>query len=220
MTRIAADGRVSFALSVTDALPEDMLRERLLSIAGRSSLGHMDLVCVRNDTRDPGRLSAAASMASTLGLGIVVCSADPEGVRQAVGTVPGISMIVPADPDRLTEFWNLSSETGIPVAIPGRDVQELMDNAESALSRGAGVVLDPHVPSMKSCLETVTDLTRLRREHGILRDVPVMVRAWSGEYALALSSVAAMRGADILVLDDLDPEACEVLDTLLSDISR
>ena len=43
-----------------------------------------------------------------------------------------------------------------------------------------------------------------------------MVRAWSGEYAMSVASVAVLRGAKIAVLDDLDPDGCRVLDALMN----
>jgi len=127
------------ALSVSDILPFDILAERISYMSGiRSECPSFSRVCVRNDSFDPEMFRAAAEAVSDAGFGLVLESA---------------------------EAVCISYENGNPVAVPGDDVQSLVDNA--ALAEGAGarsVVLSPAMRNMKSALETCTDIGRLGRE--------------------------------------------------------
>lgn len=206
------------ALSVSDILPYDILAERISFMKGiRSECPSFSRVCVRNDSFDPEMFRAAAEAVSDAGFGLVLESADAVCLRAASEGRPD-AIVCPADASVLEEAAIISCENGNPVAVPGDDVQSLVDNA--ALAEGAGarsVVLSPAMRNMKSALETCTDIGRLGSEHGIsLACRPVMVRAWSGEYAMSVASVAVLRGAKIAVLDDLDPDGCRVLDALMN----
>lgn len=208
------------ALCISDIAAADGM-ERLMSKA--SGLSHLGFVCVRNDSRDPGLFAMAASLACDSGMGIILESADPVCLREAMMSMPGrVPLLRITDPARLGEAALLSNITGAPLAVPGDSVQDLLDNAEMAEGLGAsGIVLDPSIRNMKSCLETYTDVGRLGSEHGIrLASCPMAVRTWSGEYALSVASVALMRGVRLIIADDLDLEACRVIDTLMGCIHQ
>lgn len=210
-----------FALSVTDVLPEGALEDRVSRIVSlASSHGRLGLVCVRNDSRDPETFGAACALASKTGLGLILESRDPACIEVALASLPGKHPLIHVtDPAGASESYRLSAATGCPVAVSGGSVEDLMMNSHTAGSAGASVILCPDMPNMKGCLEVCTDLWRLGCERGFGPAMhPVMVRTWSGEYALSLATVAVMRGASLVVLDDMDPEGCDVLDALLSDI--
>ena len=222
-TMLRSDGP-SIALSVSDVLGPDGALERLTAIVGRTSAAdRLRFVCVRNDSMDPGLFSATAALASSAGLGVILESPDPVCLAAAVEALPGRRpLMCLTDPGRLVEAAVLSGAAGAPLAVPGDDVQSLMDNAETAWEYGAaGIVLNPSMRNMKACLETCTDIRRLGSEHGIgLAAGPLMTRTWSGEYALSVASVSVMRGGDLIVADDLDSEACRVLDALMGCIRQ
>ncbi len=203
------------ALSVSDILPSGILADRISFLKGiRSECPSFSRVCVRNDSFDPGMFLAAAEAVSATGLGLVLESADPMCLAAASG-IDRDAILCPTDASSLSGASQISRCSGNPLAVPGEDVRSLMANAESAEGVGS-IILNPSVRNMKSALETCTCIGRLHSEHGIeLAGNPVMVRAWSGEYALSVASVAVLRGAEMAVLDDLDADGCRVLDALM-----
>lgn len=207
-----------FALTMTDVLPDDMAFDRLASIADLASeCGHLSRICVRNDSRNPDRFSEAAAIAADTEFDIILESSDPVCLRDAAAASGGCTLMV-TDGSAVPEASMLSAVLGCPIIIPGSDVQELMDNAETAETYGASeILLNPAVRNMKSCLEINTDVHRLHAEHGVdLAGRPIVTRVWSGEYALSVASVSVMRYGTGVILDDLDPEGCRVLDALMS----
>ena len=206
-----------FALTITDVLPDDMILDRLESIsAAASECGRLSRICIRNDSHDATRYARVAATASGAGFDVILESSDPLCLREAAMSSDD-SMLMITDQSALSEASILSAVLGCPIIVPGSDVQELMDNAETAESYGASeILLNPTVRNMKSCLEINTDLHRLYSEHGIeLAGGPIVTRVWSGEYALSVASVSVMRYGTGIILDDLDLEGCRVLDALM-----
>ena len=219
---VRGDG-ASFALSMSD-LPFIPMEERIALLSRLAeSCWHLRFVCVRNDSSDPVVFTEAVTVAAASGLGLILESRDPACLAAALSAVPDRRpLLLITDPYRTTETSVLSGISGCPVAVTGGDVQSLMDNVEMAEGHGASsVVLAPDTPNMKSCLETNTDIHRLADEHAVRQaSYPLMTRTWSGEYALAVASVSVMRYGDIVVLDDLDPEGCLVLDALMDSVQQ
>ena len=209
----------AFALSISDILYGDMLTDRLSRIMELAE-GHERLrfVCVRNDSMDPSLFSAATTAASCTGLGLILESADPVNLREALASVPGRTpLLCITDSDRVGETAVLSAVTSCPMSVPGMDTESLMDNVEAAEGCGASeLVLCPGYANMKGCLEINTDLIRLETEHSLPQaSHPVMTRTWSGEYALSIASVSVMRHGALIVLDDLDRDGCDLLEALM-----
>lgn len=209
----------AFALSISDILYGDMLTDRLSRIMELAE-GHERLrfVCVRNDSMDPSLFSAATTAASCTGLGLILESADPVNLREALASVPGHTpLLCITDGDRVGETAVLSAVTSCPMSVPGMDTESLMDNVETAEGCGASeLVLCPGYANMKGCLEINTDLIRLETEHSLPQaSHPVMTRTWSGEYALSIASVSVMRHGALIVLDDLDRDGCDLLEALM-----
>ena len=209
----------AFALSISDILYGDMLTDRLSRIMELAE-GHERLrfVCVRNDSMDPSLFSAATTAASCTGLGLILESADPVNLREALASVPGRTpLLCITDSDRVGETAVLSAVTSCPMSVPGMDTESLMDNVEAAEGCGASeLVLCPGYANMKGCLEINTDLMRLETEHSLPQaSHPVMTRTWSGEYALSIASVSVMRHGALIVLDDLDRDGCDLLEALM-----
>lgn len=209
----------AFALSVSDILYGDMLTDRISRIAALAAEHpRLRFVCVRNDSMDPALFSAATVAAAGTGLGLILESADPVCLREAASSVPGRKpLLCITDSDHLGETAVLSAVTSCPMSVPGMDTESLMDNVETSEGCGAaGIVLCPGCPNMKGCLENNTDLLRLETEHSFPQAChPVMTRTWSGEYALSVASVSVMRHGALVVLDDLDADGCDVLQSLM-----
>ena len=225
MAGIVIDGQYvspeerAFALSVSDIMYGDMLSDRLSRIVELAEdHGHLRFVCVRNDSIDPSLFSAATNAASCTGLGLILESADPVNLREALASVPGRKpLLCITDGDRVGETAVLSTVASCPMSVPGMDTESLMDNVEAAEGCGASeLVLCPGYANMKGCLEINTDLMRLETEHSLPQaSHPVMTRTWSGEYALSIASVSVMRHGALIVLDDLDGDGCDLLEALM-----
>ena len=225
MTWIDIDGHTvseterGFALTVSDSIPMEALSDRIAYIGNLSHrFSHLRFICVRNDSGDRELFAAAVASASGTGLGLVLESRDPLCLYDSVTSMPDRKpLLCVNDQGRLREVAMLSSLTGCPMTVPGDGTENLMENVETAEICGAtGLVLCPGYTSMKGCLETNTDLHRLSSEHSFPQAMhPVMTRTWSGEYALSVASVSVMSHGALIVLDDLDPDGCGILDSLL-----
>ena len=216
---VSEDDR-GFALSVSDVLPGDMLSDRLSRITELSDIcKHLRFVCVRNDSMSLDLFKDAASATAETGLGLILESGDPLALYGVVSSLPDRRpLLCITDVEKTQETAVLSSVTGCPMAVGGRGTEDLMENVEAAEGCGAaGIVLCPGYTSMKGCLDTNAGLHRLASEHSFPQSMhPVMSRTWSGEYALAVASVSVMTHGSLIVLDDLDPDGCEVLDSLMN----
>lgn len=200
--------RPVFALTVSDAVTDDMLEERIEVLAALAErFPSMGAVRVRDDAMDADMFREAAGRAFALGLEVVLESDLPEDL--AAAHVPGAMFSSPAmDQGGLIRT---ATACGAGAVITDRDPERLEGLASVAEALGCPkTVLDPDVRSMKECHESVV---RIGRMDGL--DLPIAVRAWSGEYALAVASVGVMDGASMILLDDLDVQACTVLDGLI-----
>lgn len=207
------------ALSASDMLDMPSLLERVIHIKGLGeSYPVLSAICIRNDSMSPEMLSSAAGAASMLWDGpMILRSESPGCLEAALSAMNGRRCIVgTADPSNIEAMSELAARMSLPLIVGSPDVSELMDLARTAESAGvADILLDPEAVNMKGCLERCTDIRRLMVEHDLPQaSHPVAVSAWSGEYAVAVSAVAMLRYASLLVLDDLDATSCSVLDAL------
>ncbi|MDO5853244.1 MAG: hypothetical protein Q4Q62_04165 [Thermoplasmata archaeon] len=203
----------TFALSVSNALPPELLASRIESVRSLSeSIPSLRSICVRDDAMEPMLLSLAAVLAEGTGLRVILESADPLRLAAGAGSLDSQALLLSPEGDQEV-LYEVASATGSAVAVSSARpqlFQELIGKAEDAGC--PDIVLHPIAPSMKGCLESTVHARRVS-------DLPVMSRAWSGEYALAVSSVSFMRGGSLAVLDDLDPQACAVLDSVARNLS-
>lgn len=207
--------RAMFALSVSDAMDGASVRESVGRISDLASkYRSLGAICVRDDAMDGGMLASAAKVAERSGLAVILESDVAENLEAAVWTLNARPLLVSPYGDQ-SRLARTAAELGCPVALSSTDLGDLMGLA--AVAEGAGcreIVLNPQVRSMKQCLETTVAALRMAARDPSA-DLPLMVRAWSGEYALAVASVFFLRGGRLAVLDDLDPQCCSVLDSLV-----
>lgn len=197
-----------FALTVSDAATDDMLEERIEIIEAASCrFSSMGAVRIRDDAMDAGMFKKAASMARALDLDIILESDVPGNLEAAFA----YGSILSSPLGDQEELVRTAAGLGAVAMISSPETDELERLAAVAAGLGCGIILDPDARSMKGCHESVVRIGRTSTFDGI----PVAIRAWSGEYALAVASVAIMDGASMVVLDDLDAQSCGVLDDLI-----
>lgn len=197
-------------LSVTDALGPEMAQIRIIEIMERTSgLDNFKVVCIRDDISDPeifGR--TVESVFNEWDGGMILESHNPASLLTASAMCEG-ALLSGCKPETIIE---MGAVTGFPVAIRCKDISELLDMVQRC---DTDCVLDPDAVNMKSCLELNTDLHRLSSRI-TEADHPIMTRAWSGEYAMAMASVSIMRYGALMIMDDMDRQGCMLLDSLSS----
>ena len=212
--------RASFALSVSDAMDEASVVGRIARIAAiASEAPSLGWICVRDDAMDVGMLTATAIAASATGLGIIIESDIAGNLEAAASAIPCSGPTLCSQNGNQEALVAIASTLGTPVILSCENLNSLMELSSAAETEGCrDVMLNPMARNMKQCLESTVAMRRLAACIPSA-DRPLVVRAWSGEYALAMASVSIMRGGRLAILDDLDPQGCEVLDSLIANFS-
>lgn len=207
-----------FALSVSDILPE-RVPERVTAIT-LLSYGCQNLcaVCIRHDSRSVENFVKAVTDTCSMWDGAIILeTSDPTALMSALATIPDRHPIVlGADADNMEMMSTAARMFSCPLVVSSDDIGALMDLVDMASDEGIEeVYLDPKVRNMKGCLESNTDIHRLA-ERLPQADHPLLTKAWSGEYALSIAAVSAMRYGSLMVLDDLDMQSCLILDDIMN----
>lgn len=212
-----SNGQTSYALSISDALDEDRIQERLEILSALSQImPHMESVCIRDDAMDPESLCETAMASSTLGLKVIVDSVVPAALIQAAACLDAPALMS-QDGDQ-EALVSISSMCGCPVIVSAPDAEMLCGLISMAEESGIeDIMACPVATSMKECLESTVRLKRLM-ESGDVPYAPIVSRSWSGEYALAISTISLSAGGRLAVLDDLDLEGCAVLEMLMNNL--
>ena len=207
-----------FALSVSDILLE-RVPERVTAIT-LLSYGCQNLcaVCIRHDSRSVENFVKAVTDTCSMWDGAIILeTSDPTALMSALATIPDRHPIVlGADADNMEMMSTAARMFSCPLVVSSDDIGALMDLVDMASDEGIEeVYLDPKVRNMKGCLESNTDIHRLA-ERLPQADHPILTKAWSGEYALSIAAVSAMRYGSLMVLDDLDMQSCLILDDIMN----
>ena len=207
-----------FALSVSDILPE-RVPERVTAIT-LLSYGCQNLcaVCIRHDSRSVENFVKAVTDTCSMWDGAIILeTSDPTALMSALATIPDRHPIVlGADADNMEMMSTAARMFSCPLVVSSDDIGALMDLVDMASDEGIEeVYLDPKVRNMKGCLESNTDIHRLA-ERLPQANHPILTKAWSGEYALSIAAVSAMRYGSLMVLDDLDMQSCLILDDIMN----
>ena len=207
-----------FALSVSDILPE-RVPERVTAIT-LLSYGCQNLcaVCIRHDSRSVENFVKAVTDTCSMWDGAIILeTSDPTALMSALATIPDRHPIVlGADAGNMEMMSTAARMFSCPLVVSSDDIGALMDLVDMASDEGIEeVYLDPKVRNMKGCLESNTDIHRLA-ERLPQADHPILTKAWSGEYALSIAAVSAMRYGSLMVLDDLDMQSCLILDDIMN----
>lgn len=209
----------AYALSVSDALDDDRLQERIEILSVLSQMmPHMGAVCVRDDAMDAEALCETARAASALGLRVIVDSILPPALIQAaVCLEDGSPTLMSSDGDQ-DALVGIASMFNCPVIFSSSDPETLERLIDSAKEGGIEeIMINPSSISMKGCLESTVRIRRMM-ESGDLPELPIVSRSWSGEYALAVSTVSLSAGGSLTILDDLDMEGCAVLEMIAGNL--
>lgn len=215
------DGRCAFALSVSDVLEPEVLCRRISHIVELSRrFGSLGAVCVRNDSRSTENFEEAVLLTSTLWPGDIVLQSDDMSTisKAMLHTMDRQPLILCTDGTSLSVADVAASAFGTSLAVECSDPDDVVD-IMSKISCEHPVLLLPSI-NMKGCLECTEHIRRLECVCPELAGIPTAIRCWSGEYSIAVATVAYMNGISLAIFDDLDEVGCEVMDLLVGSLHR
>ncbi len=208
-------------LTVSDAMDADSACLRVAElIKRRNEIGVPDAICIRNDSFSDETFSSMTELISRFWEGQIILESDvPANISKAlIHILDRKPLIVGANSDNLEEFSMAANLFDCPLCVSAERIEDLLDLVQKAESLGVKkVLMDPAMKNMKQCLEVCTDIKRLSET------VPesnhrVVVRTWSGEYAMTMATVSLLIDDQIVIVDDLDYYSCETLNALLSSL--
>lgn len=185
-----------------------------ISSVGRE-FPHLKGVFVRDDIRSAEKLGEIVGIVTESWDGIVIVESAVCDNLIHISDIaqPERTYLCTPDIDNQHELHDLWRNKGFGAIIRGSDVQSLMDSVESA--EGIDSLIMPECMSMKDALESFTDLKRLHKDHGIEEAGRVScIKVWSGEYAMAIATVAVSRGCSWMFFDNLERDGCAIVNTL------
>lgn len=209
------DGEYIFALTVSDALESEAICRRISSVVGLSrTYDSLGALCIRNDSHSPDCFEEAVLLATTLWPGRLIFQSDDMSAisKSMLHAIDRQPLILCTDYDSLPVADLAASAFKASLAIECSDVCNMPEQL-SAVSCDS-VVSFLSAVNMKECLENTETFRRMKDVCMELRNVPYAVRVWSGEYAVAVATVAFVNGASMVVFDDLDDIGCEAIDLL------
>ncbi len=209
----------SFALTLSDAMLPDQTGERLEALDTLSySVGLMPFLRVRDDAMDAGMFAEVVESAALFEFGLILESDVLDNLATVAEALPRRRPLLMSPNGNPVELINVAASLGCPVLISCPRPEDLSGIMSLAMGLGCeDIVIDPCVVSMKGCLESTVRIVRMM-ETGEIPEAPVACIGWSGEYALAMASVSVLSGGALAVLDDLDPQSCHVLGTLMGNM--
>jgi CO dehydrogenase/acetyl-CoA synthase gamma subunit (corrinoid Fe-S protein) len=205
------------ALTVSDTMDADMAVLRISDLLKRRKEYNVpDAICVRNDSFSEDPFISMTELVGTLWDGnIILESSEPSIISKAiVSIIDRRPVILGAETNNVEQFAMIASLFDCPLCVSSESLEELMDLSVRASSLGVrDVLLDPMMRNMKQCLEVGHDLSRLSKKMSAA-DHPIVVRTWSGEYAMTMAAVSLFVSDAVVVTDDLDEDICETLGML------
>ncbi len=209
------------ALTISDAMSAENALLRVSELFVRkSNLGVPDAICIRNDTFLPEPFAEMVEMVSKVWLGDIILESDSAAslTKAVVPIIDREPMLVGANANNLEQFAMVANMFGCPITVSDDNLETLYDLAAQGKDLGVKEIhIDPMMRNMKQCLETCTDIKRISELSPEL-GYRVVVRTWSGEYAMTMATVSLLIDDTIVIVDDLDFDCCDTLATLLSSI--
>lgn len=210
--------QTAYALTVSDELDAEGIKARLAEIGKLSfdrvgMIFKVDMVSVRNDSKDAEKFKAAAETVSKeWKFPFILESDDPDAVKAALSVCKAkVPLVYGADASNFDAMIAVAKENKVPLGIKAASVQEASDLAEKAKAAGWDeIVLNLGGEDLKGCLEKQTTARRaaLKKKFRSL-GYPMMNRTGSGEYAVMMAVISTLKYGSLVIMDDMKP--CEAL---------
>ena len=209
------------AISISDRTAPANAGTRVMDQSRRKELlGSPDAICIRNDEMPEDWYTSFTGVLAEVWDGPLVLETFlPSNLNNILGELKGRDItVVGANATNIEEFAGIPDIKDCRVCISSDDLEELFDTVIKAESLGLeNIALDPMVRNMKQCLEVCTHIKRLSETVPQAR-YPVVIRSWTGEYAMAMALVASLICDPIIILEDIDDDTCEIIKTIADNI--
>lgn len=205
------------ALTISDTMDAGQACARVSRLLNlKKNLSVPDAVCIRYDSLDPEQYISMVEAITELWNGEIVLECEDATIMPKVmlRMLDRRPYLFGTNDTNLEQYCMVADMFKCPLILSNESLESLLDMVQKAKELGVDdIILDPKINDMNQCLESTTDLKRLA-ERIPEADHPVMVKTWSGEYALTMSIVSLLDGVSLIIVDDLDDDCCDVLGAL------
>jgi len=183
----------------------------------------IELVALEDVTGDAELFAGAAEVASGLGLGLVLISASTEVLGAAAARIrQQRPLLYAATADNWEAMAELAKVNGCPLAVRGRDLDDLAELTRSIAAAGVtDLVIDSGARGLRPTLQDLTQIRRLalRKQFRPL-GYPAMAFVTAADELDRLTEASAYvcKYAGLVVIDDLEPWQALTLVTLRQNI--
>ena len=203
---------IAYAVTISDDLGDDGIAKRIEDIKRIQfdrigMIFKIDMVSVRNDSKDPSKFKSAVE--STMNLWdqpFVLESDDPEAIREAVAVSKArVPLVYGASADNFDAMLDIAKTNKVPLGIKATSLEEAVALSEKAKSAGYDeIILDIGAKGIKECLEgqTIARRAAIKKKFKPL-GYPMMNRTGSGEYAVMTAVISTLKYGSLVIFDDL-----------------
>ena len=203
---------IAYALTVSDELSAEDIKKRIeyiksLSFDRIGMIFKVDMVSVRNDSKDPSKFKAAVdTLMGAWNQPFVLESDDPAAIEEAL-TISKlrVPLVYGATVETFDRMLEIAKTNKVPLGIKAASTQEAADLAEKAKTAGYDdIILDLGAKGIKDIIEqhTIARRAAIKKKFKPL-GYPLMNRAGSGEYAVMTSIISTLKYGSLVIFDDL-----------------
>jgi len=169
----------------------------------------LDMLAVRNDSRDPATFAEMVKRVSReSALPLILMSQDPAAVRAAASaTNLSRPLIYAATFENFEGMAAAAKELKYPLAVRHDDLNGLADLVEKVKAAGVeDIVLDLGVEDLQQTLErnTIVRKNAIRKTFRGL-GYPILTNVIGKERGMAMALISTMKYGGIVLMEDLDP---------------
>ena len=206
---------VRYAVTVPDMLTETATIDKVQKANAMrfdrvGQIMALDMVCVRNDSKDAGKFAATADrVASSTELPLILMSDDPSAIRAAATRIAAkVPLLSAATKDNYAAMAALAKEFKCPLVVRESNLNQLADLvAKVKLAGVEDIVLDLAPSNLKDLIEKSTIVRKLsvkRTFRGL--GYPMLVHAPRGNRGVTMGLISTMKYGSVVVFEDLPPE--------------
>ena len=202
----------AYALTVSDDMDDRAIADRVAYVKSLSfdrigMIFKVDMVSVRNDSKDASKFKAAVeNVMKVWEFPFVLESEDPAAVKEALTVSKSrVPLVYGATASTLDEMLAIAKENKVPLGIRAASLEEAVSLSEKAKASGYDeIILDLGTKGIKDILEqhTIARRAAIKKKFKPL-GYPLMNRAGSGEYAVMTSVISTLKYGSLVIFDDL-----------------
>ena len=191
--------QVRYAITVPDMLTETATIDKVQKANAMrfdrvGQIMALDMVCVRNDSKDAGKFAATADrVASSTELPLILISDDPSAIRAAATRIAAkVPLLSAATKDNYAAMAALAKEFKCPLVVRESNLNQLADLvAKVKLAGVEDIVLDLAPSNLKDLIEKSTIVRKLsvkRTFRGL--GYPMLVHAPRGNRGVTMGLIS------------------------------